>query len=569
MDRSLPATFQPYLNTERNVIGRTAATRFEPNTSSEFHFWLDNRTYEQGGDLEIGNIVVAGADDGWDLTFGVVVAMKVYSDVDSFLADYLSHDYGNASIQVPTDIEEVLVVTCDVARNISGKTRPVVRSSVYYPSPLGIEYAMGLAETDGRESDAEAAIPLGVYENGDGTLARICIEESFLVGSEGAHLNIAGVSGLASKTSAMQFFLKSTLIHCSKRVAAVVLNVKSKDLLYMDLPNPRLLSDEWSLSTYRSLGIPPEPFLGARYFAPARPGAPGAGRAIAQATQSLRELPVEAISWDLQMMYRDIPTLFSPLDWDDRLEGVWLSIVQEIERGSITTYQEMLDWVDKLLTGANGSQRSDQWVRGCHIATWFKMRNHLQRFPEAYKGLITLSEPGRDVAWVELQDRSVYVVDIQMLADPGMKLVFGRVVRALKQILESGKQHLDAVLLVVDELNRFAPAAGERSPLKAQLIDISARGRSLGLVLVGAEQFMFAVDREVVENSTTYLLGRTGPNELRAPTYSMLSDEIKGKLTTLAQGSLLVQSAKFAQPLFMRFPFPPALPGNQYRGRSE
>ena len=104
-----------------------------------------------------------------------------------------------------------------------------------------------------------------------------------------------------------------------------------------------------------------------------------------------------------------------------------------------------------------------------------------------------------------------------------------------------------------------------RSPLKSQLIDITARGRSLGLVLFGAEQFASSVDKEIIENSSTYLFGRTETNELRTPNYSAFSDEIKTKLRTLPQGQLLAKFAKFAQPIFVRFPFPTSLPGDQYR----
>jgi hypothetical protein len=84
------------------------------------------------------------------------------------------------------------------------------------------------------------------------------------------------------------------------------------------------------------------------------------------------------------------------------------------------------------------------------------------------------------------------------------------------------------------------------------------------VVLFGAEQFASSVDKEIVENSSTYLFGRTESNELRTPNYSAFSDEIKTKLRTLPQGQLLTKFAKFSQPIFVKFPFPPCLPGDQY-----
>jgi len=104
-----------------------------------------------------------------------------------------------------------------------------------------------------------------------------------------------------------------------------------------------------------------------------------------------------------------------------------------------------------------------------------------------------------------------------------------------------------------------------RSPLKARLIDITARGRSLGLILFGAEQFISSVDKEIVENSSTYLFGRTEVNELHTPSFSSFSDEVKTKLTMLPQGQLLIKFAKFPQPIFLKFPYPPCLAGDDYK----
>ena len=61
------------------------------------------------------------------------------------------------------------------------------------------------------------------------------------------------------------------------------------------------------------------------------------------------------------------------------------------------------------------------------------------------------------------------------------------------------------VIIFVDELNKYAPARrGEsESSILEYVLDISARGRSLGVVLVSAEQFMSEVHGQVVGNSST------------------------------------------------------------------
>lgn len=543
-----------FLNTEYGVIGRTVSTKSEPNTSSIFQFWVADRE-EAKGKIEIGNIIAAFSDDADDITLGIVTEMRAYSDVDSFIADYLSHNFGEATVEVPTDVSEVIVVTCAVMRNVSSKTKPVGRSRVYFPSKLGIQFAYGIVNEQGVSIFSGAPIPVGVFENGDETVAAISVDEDFLIGPEGAHLNVSGISGLAAKTSSIEFTIKSLLTHSKKKVAVVMFNVKSKDLLYIDQPNPRISQHEWSQKAYQSLTIPAEPFKDAKFFAPSNPKIPGK-------TKSMRVLPITPFVWDLQMIYKDIPSLFNPLDWDDRMEGVWFVIQDEIENGRLLTYAQVNTWVNNQIRQAEA--RGQQWVHSSHIATWGKMRSHLERFPRSYEGLITTVGNGTDLPWKELTNGSVLVIDIQMLNDRGQRFVFGRAIRAINDMLEAGDSKLDAIVVFVDELNKFAPSGNERTPLKSDLINITARGRSSGLVLFGAEQFASSVDKQIVENSSTYLFGRTETNELRTPNYSALSDEVKTKLMMLPQGQLLIKFAKFPQPIFVKFPFPTCLPGDQF-----
>jgi uncharacterized protein len=547
-----------FLNLTAAAIGRTVSTKLEANTSSKFLFWLGKRPEGFGTDtsLEIGNIVAARSDDGEDVTFGTIVEMRSYSDVDSFISDYLSHNFGDATIEVPTDVSEVVVVTCNVMRNLSLKTKPIGRSQVFFPSERGIRYAYGIVDAKGMPIFTGAEIPIGVFENGDGTVANVSVDEDFVLGPEGAHLNVSGISGLASKTSAVQFILKSLQTHTKKSVAVVMFNVKSRDLLYVDQPNARAASDSWSVTSYAKLSIPLEPFTGARFFAPADPNDPNR-------TQSLRTLSTERFTWDLQLIKNDIPTLFDADDWDDKAEGVWYRIREQIDTGSLITYSNMMTWIERIIGQA--SNNNNQWIFGQHIATWNKMAGRLRSFPRSYKGLIATAGQGADIPWNQLAGGSVYVVDIQMLADRAKKLVFGRAVRELSDLMESEDKKLDAVVVFVDELNKFAPSGNVRTPLKSRIVDITARGRSMGLVLVGAEQFASSVEKEIVENCSTYLFGRTEANELRTANYMALSDEVKTKLMMLPQGKLLAKFAKFPQPIFVRFPYPPCMAGDQYK----
>jgi DNA helicase HerA-like ATPase len=113
----------------------------------------------------------------------------------------------------------------------------------------------------------------------------------------------------------------------------------------------------------------------------------------------------------------------------------------------------------------------------------------------------------------------------------------------------------------VDELNKYAPADPPETYVKEMLLDISERGRYLGLVLFGAQQFRSQVHRRVVGNAGTAIFGRSDPDELATAGYQVLSPATRAKLATLSKGELMVRHPHFAQPVFLRFPRPPALLG--------
>src|SRR3989454_3935555 len=71
------------------------------------------------------------------------------------------------------------------------------------------------------------------------------------------------------------------------------------------------------------------------------------------------------------------------------------------------------------------------------------------------------------------------------------------------------------------------------------LLDISERGRYLGLVLFGAEQFRSQVHRRIVGNAGTLVYGRMDMDELATPGYQVLSPATKIKLATLPIGELM------------------------------
>jgi len=87
-------------------------------------------------------------------------------------------------------------------------------------------------------------------------------------------------------------------------------------------------------------------------------------------------------------------------------------------------------------------------------------------------------------------------------------------------------------------------------------LDVAERGRSLGVILISAQQFMSAVHPRVTGNSATKIIGRTGSSEVNAPDYRFLDQEIRSAVTRLNQGELLVSHAIYRQPVKVIFPRP-------------
>jgi hypothetical protein len=177
------------------------------------------------------------------------------------------------------------------------------------------------------------------------------------------------------------------------------------------------------------------------------------------------------------------------------------------------------------------------------------------------KGLVTDDAGVSDLPFGAFEDRRVYVLDVAGMDQLGQDLVFTRVVSQLREHLERRDLGVEHVVVFVDELNKYAPQDGPETYVRKMLLDISERGRYLGLVLFGAQQFRSQVHRRVVGNAGTVIFGRMDLDELATPGYQVLSPATKLRLATLPKGELMVRHPHFTQPMFLRFPRPAVLNG--------
>jgi len=108
---------------------------------------------------------------------------------------------------------------------------------------------------------------------------------------------------------------------------------------------------------------------------------------------------------------------------------------------------------------------------------------------------------------------------------------------------------------VLDELNKYAPRDGS-SPIKEILVDMSERGRSLGIILIGAQQTASEVERRIVANSSLRVVGRLDAAEAGRDEYGFLPAVHRQRATILKPGTMILSQPELPIPLVTQFPFP-------------
>jgi DNA helicase HerA-like ATPase len=109
--------------------------------------------------------------------------------------------------------------------------------------------------------------------------------------------------------------------------------------------------------------------------------------------------------------------------------------------------------------------------------------------------------------------------------------------------------------VVLDELNKYAPRDGE-SPIKDILLDIAERGRSLGVILIGAQQTASEVESRIVGNAAIRVVGRLDAAEAERPEYRYLPSSFRQRAVILPQGTMILQQPEIPVPLPLTFPLP-------------
>src|ERR671932_308676 len=580
-----------YLDTTSGPIGRVVTSEEPPATAHEFYFWTAET--EAAQNLDIGHIVAAEAEDA--TAVAVLDDPRRYSDLQSFLDDFYA-DEGDPSLEALSERVEILVFRARVLatkhRNERKKSkRPVRTGPVFFATNEAIEFALGTEDFSGHR------IPMLLHEHGNepnGSPQRtpLYVDEEYLLGPEGGHLNITGMSGLSTKTSHALFTIASTFQTVEdKKVAALMFNVKGADLLFLDKPVEVSADDDPELAEryeragqrglppedremYESLGIEVKPFENLKIFAPLRFGMESGERIVhaegvpARKLNTLRSARGEDCCvypgiWELGDVLPYAGYVFEPSDMDDKFRG----FIEELrDRGVRTTadFHSLLDEIEDYFESARAEGKNISSWNGHNHWTIAKARNRFKVLPNKCGGLLAHGRVDYgDLPRVDgpFENNEMRVVDISQLPGIPQDLIVTSVVSQIWELAEGGRLGVDKLIIFVDELNKYAPSGSKNSSLKDTLVDISSRGRHLNLVLFGAQQFRSKVDDEVIGNAATSLYGRIGDEELTNSSYRSFSQTTREELLQLEKGRLLCRHAHYAVPVFGRFPRPAVLTG--------
>ena len=546
-----------------NVIGKIIATEKQPSTIEDFTFWTKSDLKLKPFDV----VVVEHIQNS--KTFGVVEEISHMTDSPSALAGFISSDFGDVNAKSYTERIGMNYVKCKVVGNTEGIYIPVQEGKkVYLATENEIKKALGLDQV-------ENPIPAGyikMYEGDNEQILPVHFNSHFLIGPEGAHLNISGISGLATKTSYAMFLMKSiqdvAMREDKESVAFIMMNVKGTDLLKIDELNERENELKLIRPIYEKLGLQMSPFSQVSYYYPYSKDFTSytyeKSSTIKDRLESKKAFQYKCL-FETDEDKECLDLLFANVDDpNDTIESIINFI---ISNGGKFNGVECWEDFKKALYEQTQSKNNSAG-KEISVLSWRKFYRLFNKSFQKCRQMFT-EKLGTDGRSVRLRDKisnikknDVMVIDIAKLDEESQGFVFGDVMRAVYNLKLGSSDRPDdeipdRVIIFIDELNKYASNdVPKSSPILRQLLDITERGRSLGIVLFGAEQFVSDIHKRVKGNCATQAFGRTNAIEITKEDFRFVPSVYKTMLTRLKQGEYIIQNPVFRSMLNVNFPLP-------------
>ncbi len=552
-------------------VGRVLGS--EHTKTAEFRVVVDDEQFLQLDDLVVVRTQVPTA--GEVRTYGVVTEAEAIYEGAQYESD--THRIAELGIMpaqkvrtarvAVTRVDPEVWVSADPGETVDRATGEERRRALY-------------------ADQMQRPLPIGLGRDG----LPVHVDLDFFDGRKGGHMSIAGISGVATKTSFALFFLR--VLTASPQIVGegaanlrvLVFNVKGEDLLWLDKPNRLFDQTEGAAQGWATIGVDPTPFPSVRFWAPPRRGVgdwiPDTGGRLegidvfawtprefidlgllefcfTDASDAKNQLPFirERVQQQLQRFAADVegmPGAVALRDPRDQPNGRWTAPIPAGQAGRIITdLATLVDALEEVLDPDDG-EPDQAWTGRVQLSTVSAFLRRMHAASGRLGHLIRAGESRR----IDRGAANVTVVAIQSLHEQAQRFVVGALLKETFQHKEATGQRLPLSVIVLDEMNKYAPREGT-SPLKDMLIDIAQRGRSLGVLLVGAQQTASRVASEVLENASIRVSGRLDAAEAERAEYGWMLPSTRARARLLKPGTMVVSQPAVPVPLVVTFPFPP------------
>ncbi|OUP52338.1 hypothetical protein B5F17_09885 [Butyricicoccus pullicaecorum] len=560
-----------------NVIGRVLATEKRPTTIDDFTFWTDPQLILNPFDI----VKVQHVNNSY--SYGVIEDIAHITDAASFLTNFISSDFGDVNAEENTLRVGMNYVTAKVVCNTNNIYIPLQSNAkVMLATAEEIEYALGL-------NDIRNPLVCGYLEMYEGTkdcekvTLPVSLNSKFIIGPEGAHLNISGISGLASKTSYAMFLLKAIQDSYMKKdpknededsVAFVLFNVKGKDLLaidqindFADEQNPEAARKD-TFEKYEKLKLAPEPFKNVHYYYPysiPKTRHWNTYMTPEEVEDNIKKKKAKKFKYIYKYDKENLDLMFANIDDSTQTMEAIISYIMsgQGDFNQVSDWQGFLEAIKKKCSTENAGKDKE-----IPVASWRKFYRIIN------KSITDNKIFARDIreedgetrigdALKYIKKNEVHVIDIAKLSEDKQAYVFGDAIRTIYDLQlgqyagEEGVNPPARIVIFIDELNKYASKeTPKNSPILRQVLDVAERGRSLGVVLFAAEQFRSAIHDRVTGNCSTHAYGRTNSIEVTKSDYKSIPSVYKTMMTRLKQGEYIIQNPIFRSLLNIKFPKP-------------
>jgi len=537
-----------------NLFNKPVGIVVKTASPLSFDVLLDESSFVQLDDVLVCKSVVKRYNENIEVKFyGVVIELTKYLEGVDMLYQEIKAKEG------VLPVHPVYLAKINVNR---------IEPQYYLPPKPGDEVfkAFGEDRDKGLFFDTmETKIPAGLSQDG----LPVYINYNFINGKDGAHISISGMSGVATKTSYSLFLINSIIQKSQDKPKFVIFNVKGKDLLFLDKENVRFKEED--KKKFDIMGLEPKPFKDVAFYCP--PEKPDSQNPMGAARYdvdkygfSMKDFASERL---LKYMFVENDQEISNLNFIiDRIASKLYelsktgdTLIDDKAGREIKDLDDLYELLQEVYDGKdNDRERYYSWF-GRNTSSQ-SIEAFLRRFAFGKKYIRNLikketSTHIKNITKEFLENmHTLNVIDISDLHSIGKMFVVGVILdKIFKQREESGVSD-PKIFVLLDELNKYAPKEGW-SPIKDTLLDIAERGRSLGVILIGAQQTASEVEKRIVANSAIKVVGRLDTAELSGEQYGFLSKSLKQRVSMLKKGSMVLYQPDIPTPTVVSVPMPP------------